>query len=90
MLAYDPLLSPAEVEAMGVTPWTWGTSSEARAIVTQTADPRWLELEAGWFPELRAVYDGRNSLRGLALPDSVEYHAVGVPASARRAAASVG
>ena len=39
------------------------------AIVTQTADPRWGELEAGWFPDLAVVVDGRNSLGDLALPD---------------------
>ncbi|HYM84042.1 MAG TPA: nucleotide sugar dehydrogenase [Candidatus Dormibacteraeota bacterium] len=86
--ACDPLLSPGEIEAMGVSPWTWDTPSDARAIVTQTADPRWLGLEASWFPRLEVVYDGRNSLRDLALPESVEYHAVGVPASARPAIAT--
>jgi nucleotide sugar dehydrogenase len=89
-LAYDPLLSAAEIEAMGVTPWTWGTPSDVRAIVTQTADPQWLDLEPAWFPQLVAVYDGRNSLRDLALPDAVDYHAVGVPASARPTRAIVG
>ena len=87
VLAHDPLLDGSELEAMGVAPWAWGTPSYVRAIVTQTADPRWLELEARWFPELEVVYDGRNSLRELALPDGVAYHAVGVPASARPAAA---
>jgi hypothetical protein len=31
-----------------------------------------------------AVYDGRNSLRGLALPDGVAYVCVGVQAATRR------
>ncbi len=83
---YDPLLSEAEIEALGATPYRWGERSDARAIATQTADPRWRELDPAWFPDLEVLYDGRNSLRDLELPHRVEYHGVGVPAAVRRAA----
>ena len=53
-------------------------------IVTQTADPRFRDLDFGWFPELALVFDGRNSLRDLALPPSVAYHGIGVPPRPRR------
>lgn len=82
--AYDPLLSEDEVRALGTEPYRWGDPSDARAIVTQTADPRWAELDLARFPELRVLYDGRNSLRDVLLPESVEYHGVGVPALADR------
>jgi nucleotide sugar dehydrogenase len=81
--AADPLLTDAEIEALGAIPYRWGDRSEARAIVTQTADPLWSELDAACFPDLEVVYDGRNSLRGLALPDGVAYLGVGVPGVAR-------
>jgi UDP-N-acetyl-D-mannosaminuronate dehydrogenase len=81
--AYDPLLDDAEVERLGATPWRWGDPSPARALVTQTADRRFGTLDATWFPELRVVYDGRNSLRDLRLPAGVAYHGVGVPSAAR-------
>ena len=48
-----------------------------RAIVTQTADPRWLDLDAAWFPDLRLLLDGRNSLDGLAIPAGVTRRGIG-------------
>jgi nucleotide sugar dehydrogenase len=81
--AYDPLLDAGEVEALGARPYRWGEPSDARAIVSQTADPQFAELDPTAFPELALVYDGRNSLRHLALPAAVAYHGVGVPAAAR-------
>jgi nucleotide sugar dehydrogenase len=81
--AYDPLLEPAEVEALGARPWAWGAPGPFRAIVTQTADRRYAQLEPAWFPELAVVYDGRNSLRGLRLPGGVAYVGVGVQAATR-------
>ena len=36
--AYDPLMEPAEIEALGARPWTWGEPGPFRAVVTQTAD----------------------------------------------------
>jgi nucleotide sugar dehydrogenase len=75
--AHDPLLGEAEIEALGATPWPWGTPSAARAIVTQTADRRWRELDLTWFPELAFVFDGRNSLGGLDLPAGVVRRGVG-------------
>ena len=77
VLAHDPLLRDEEIGSLGATPWAWGTRADARAIVTQTADPRWLELDPAWFPELSFVFDGRNSLGGLDLPVSVVRRGVG-------------
>jgi nucleotide sugar dehydrogenase len=78
-LAYDPLLSADEVGRTGAKPWGWGDRApEVAAIVSQTADPMWLTLEAAWFPGLRFLVDGRNSLGALALPDGVEYRGIGV------------
>jgi carbonic anhydrase/acetyltransferase-like protein (isoleucine patch superfamily) len=71
----------------GVTiadPWHCGDPGPFRAIVTQTADGAFAGLEAAWFPDLRVVYDGRNSLRDLALPDGVAYVGVDAQASTRR------
>ena len=77
-LAHDPLLTDDEVARTGAAPWTWGRADpDVRAIVTQTADPRWCALEAGWFPGLRLMVDGRNSVHDLVLPDGVAYHGVG-------------
>jgi nucleotide sugar dehydrogenase len=81
--AYDPLLEPAEVEALGARPWTWGEPAPFRAVITQTADQRFAQLDAGWFERLEVVYDGRNSLRGLVLPEGVAYVGVGVQAGTR-------
>jgi UDP-N-acetyl-D-glucosamine dehydrogenase len=78
VLAYDPLLKDEEVRRTGAEPWTWGFSEPAvRALVTQTADPRWNELDVAWFPDLRAVIDGRNSLGGLTLPNGVARRGIG-------------
>ena len=82
--AWDPLLDAAETEALGARPWTWGAAAPFRAVVTQTGDRRFGDLDPAWFPELRAVYDGRNSLRALDLPEGVAYAGVGVQAATRR------
>jgi nucleotide sugar dehydrogenase len=80
VLAYDPLLTGDEIRRTGAEPWSWGASApEVTAIVTQTGDPRWTDLEAAWFPDLRLVFDGRNSLDGLALPEGVTRQGVGKP-----------
>jgi nucleotide sugar dehydrogenase len=84
--AYDPLLASDEVERCCATPWEWGTPAPFRAIVTQTGDGRWLELDFGLFPELEVIYDGRNSLREASLPAEVSYFGVGVPARPGRGA----
>jgi len=78
VLAYDPLLTDDEVRQTGAEPWSWGTpAAEVQAIVTQTADRRWLDLDPDWFHELNVVLDGRNSLDGLALPEGVTRRGIG-------------
>jgi nucleotide sugar dehydrogenase len=78
VLAYDPLLTDDEIRRTGAEPWTWGSlRHDVRALVTQTADPRWNDLVAGWFPGLRVVLDGRNSLASLALPNEVARRGIG-------------
>ena len=81
--AYDPLLEPDEIEALGARPWRWGEAAPFRAVITQTADSLFGTLDPVWFPSLELVYDGRNSLRSLALPDDVAYIGVGVQAATR-------
>ncbi len=85
VLAYDPLLSDAEVAKTGAAPWSWGNAMPGvRAIVTQTADPMFASLDPSWFPRLGILLDGRNALRDLALPDSVAYRGIGVPRHTNR------
>jgi nucleotide sugar dehydrogenase len=80
VLAFDPLLDDDEIVQVGAVPWSWGSAAPSvRAIVTQTADPVWSSLDPAWFPELRVVLDGRNSLRELALPAGVACYGIGVP-----------
>jgi len=79
VLAHDPLLTDDEVRSLGAEPWAWGSSSDVRAIVTQTGDPRWRTLDAAWFPDLVILVDGRNTLSGLALPAGARYRGIGVP-----------
>jgi nucleotide sugar dehydrogenase len=86
--AYDPLLAAHETARCCATPYTWGDSGPFRAIVTQTADPLFTTLDLGLFPDLEVMFDGRNSLRGLDLPDGVAYRGIGVPAKARAVAGS--
>jgi UDP-N-acetyl-D-mannosaminuronic acid dehydrogenase len=77
-LAYDPLLTEEEIERCGAEPWVWGRlEPDVAAIVTQTGDPAWRDLDAAWFPSLKVLLDGRNSLRDLALPDGVVYRGIG-------------
>jgi nucleotide sugar dehydrogenase len=82
--AFDPLLSEAEIDHSAASPYAWGTASPARAIITQTADPLFLDLDFSLFPDAEILFDGRNSLRTLELPERVAYHGVGVPASSRQ------
>ena len=85
VLAFDPLLDDEEIVHVGAVPWSWGTAAgTVRAIVSQTADPQFASLDAAWFPALSVVFDGRNSLRELALPDGVAYHGVGVGSTPAR------
>ncbi|HEY6057477.1 MAG TPA: nucleotide sugar dehydrogenase, partial [Candidatus Limnocylindrales bacterium] len=82
--AYDPLLSEEETGRCCALPYRWGQGGPFRAILTQTGDPLWNEIDFGAFPELAIVYDGRNSLRAVELPEGVAYQGVGVPARVRR------
>ncbi|HUQ78229.1 MAG TPA: nucleotide sugar dehydrogenase [Patescibacteria group bacterium] len=77
--AWDPLLTPDEIGRLGATPWTWGDIAPFRAIVTQTADPLFGGLDPAWFPDLEVLFDGRDSLRELALPPTVAYRGIGLP-----------
>jgi nucleotide sugar dehydrogenase len=88
--AYDPLLSAAEVEHLGARAWTWGEPIGARAIVVQTGDERFRDLDPAWFPDLAIVYDGRNRLRDLPLPAGVRYLGVGWPNGRRAGSAGNG
>ena len=78
VLAYDPLLTEAEIRRTGAEPWAWGAAAPGvRAVVTQTADPRWQELDAAWLPDLKVLLDGRNSLDGFALPEGATHRGIG-------------
>ena len=77
--AYDPLMSADEVARAGATPWAWGESGPFRAIVVQTGARQFRTIDPSWFPGLAVVYDGRNAVRDLPLPDGVAYVGVGVP-----------
>ncbi len=77
--AWDPLLSAEEVECCVAAPWAWGTPSDARAIVVQTADPAFRDLDPAWFPHLAVLLDGRNGMRDLAFPERVLVLGMGIP-----------
>ncbi len=80
VFAHDPLLTDDEIRRTGADPWTWGTSAPGvRALVTQTADPRWQDLASAWFPDLEFVLDGRNSLTHVAWPASISSRGIGTP-----------
>ena len=88
--AYDPLLTPDETARCCATPWSWGEPGPFRAIITQTADPQFLRLDPGWFPDLEVVFDGRDSLRELSLPPTVTYRGIGLPPRPRSVPAAGG
>jgi len=76
--AYDPLIDGDEIQRLGARPYRWGERGPFRAIVAQTGDPLFRELDLSLFGELNLLYDGRNSLRQLSLPPGVTYLGVGV------------
>jgi len=86
--AYDPLVTPEETERCCARSYRWGEGGPFRAIVTQTADPLFRTIDLEWFPDLAVVFDGRNSLRDLALPAGVARLGVGVPGSPQAAHAA--
>ena len=85
--AYDPLLDAARGGGAGRPALDLGRARPVprhRRPRRPTAGSR--ALDTAWFPDLAAVYDGRNSLRALDLPDGVAYVGVGRPGrDARRA-----
>ena len=87
---WDPLLSADEIERCGAVPWAWGTPSDARAIVTQTADEAFARLDPRWVPDLEVVVDGRNSLRDVTYPDGITVLGIGVPPRGSRRASPSG
>jgi UDP-N-acetyl-D-mannosaminuronate dehydrogenase len=81
--AYDPRVASSAIERYGARAYEWGNTSEAVAIIMQTADPLWSELDFGRFPRLRVVLDCRNGLANFDWPSLVFYQGIGV--SNRRA-----
>jgi nucleotide sugar dehydrogenase len=77
--AYDPLMSAQEIERVGAKPYGWGEIAPFRAIVVQTGAKTFRALDFGCLPQLEVLYDGRNVMRGVTLPESVRYIGVGVP-----------
>jgi UDP-N-acetyl-D-mannosaminuronic acid dehydrogenase len=77
--AFDPLLSTQETEQLGVIPWEWGATSDARVIVVQTTDQRLDAIDHDRFPDLGLIYDGRWALRDVGLPPGIRLVGVGVP-----------
>jgi UDP-N-acetyl-D-mannosaminuronic acid dehydrogenase len=76
--AYDPLLADDEVQSLGAIPWTWATATPmVEGIVTQTAEPAFATLDPAWFPDLRIVIDGRNSLDLRRFPAPVVAKGIG-------------
>jgi nucleotide sugar dehydrogenase len=86
--AFDPLLAADETARCCATPYAWGDAGPFRAIVTQTGDPLFATLDLDLFADLEVVFDGRDSLRGLVLPEGVAYRGIGVPARPRAVAGS--
>jgi nucleotide sugar dehydrogenase len=86
--AYDPLLAADEIARSGATPYAWGSQAPFRAIVTQTADPLFATIDLSLYEQLELVFDGRDSLRALAVPEAVAYRGIGVPARPRAVAGS--
>jgi nucleotide sugar dehydrogenase len=82
--AYDPLLPVEEIGRCCAVAYRWGQPAPFRAIVTQTADRLWESLDFRLFPQLEIILDGRNSLREVELPASVQYVGIGVQAATRR------
>jgi len=82
--AWDPLLSADEIRRLGASPWEWATPSDARAVVVQTAEPQFRELDLDWLPSIEVLFDGRNSLRDQSYPAELRVLGVGIPARGAR------
>ena len=83
VFAWDPLLTENEIRALGVEAWSWGVGLPAVAIISQTADPMFEDIDVAWFPGLEVIYDGRNSLRKVRIPADVRYVGVGIQGNHR-------
>jgi nucleotide sugar dehydrogenase len=81
---YDPLLSADEIGRCCASAYEWGKPAPFRAIVTQTADKLWEQIDFSLFPALEVILDGRNSLRTIDLPEKVGYVGIGVQSATRR------
>ena len=77
--AFDPLLEDEEIRRLGAEPYPWGRELDVSVIITQTSDRTWEQLDLGWFPRLRWLLDGRNSLGAVHLAPGVSYAGIGVP-----------
>jgi nucleotide sugar dehydrogenase len=82
--AYDPLLTAEEIAGHGAAPYRWGSESEAAAIITQTDDALWHEIDAAWFPRLQVVVDGRNSLEDAEWLEGLTYVGFGIRGATQR------
>jgi UDP-N-acetyl-D-mannosaminuronic acid dehydrogenase len=76
---WDPLLTPEEIAGCGVEPWTWGSTSVARAVVLQTADKAFRSIDPAWWPDLEVLLDGRNGMLDVEVPEHVRVLGIGVP-----------
>lgn len=79
---YDPLVSPEICKTLGVRLVTDIRESltKADAVVITMSDPQFRELDWGDLgSEMRRglVFDGRNILRGLDIPDGIDYKPIG-------------
>ncbi len=88
--AFDPLLDEREIERSGARPYRWGDRGPFRAVVAHTADPRFRDLDLALFPDLEVLFDGRNDLRTIDLPEGARYIGVGVQQGNRRSARRAG
>jgi nucleotide sugar dehydrogenase len=75
--AFDPLLTADHIARVGARPYAWADESQAQAIITQTGDLLWRQLDPAKFPRLRTVYDGRNSLDAAQWPTRITVIGVG-------------
>src|SRR5690606_27629896 len=71
----DPLYTHEELAAKGLTPYQSG--SELDAAVIQAMHAEYADHDWATIPGLKVLLDGRNSLRGAHVPESVQVVGVG-------------